>query len=93
MTNTTNNPNESRKLDDNELGEVSGGYWDYEEEQNFLARWQKLKDDGVSDLPPYEEWITNELNEYDAWAIGDRQSWISAGCPTNRAYAHHGGRR
>ena len=66
---------------------------DYEEEQKFKAQWQKLKDDGVSDLPPYEEWIKNELAEYDAWAIQDRQYWIAAGCPTDRAYANHGGRR
>ena len=82
-----------RQLSDEELDSIAGGYWDFEEEQKFKARWQKLKDDGASDLPPYEKWINNELAEYDAWAIEDRRYWIQAGCSTDRAYANHGGRR
>ena len=84
---------DARQLSDEELSGIAGGYWDYEEEQKFQAQWQKLKDADTPDLLPYEEWINNELAEYDAWAIQDRQYWIAAGCPTDRSYANHGGRR
>lgn len=87
------NTDENGNLDDEALSKVSGGYWDYEEEQKFKAKWQNLKDSGTGNLPPYEEWILNELADYDAWAIEDRRYWISAGCPTDRSYANHGGRR
>ena len=46
MTDTTNNPNEPRKLNDEELDTVVGGYgqWDIDAETTELAHYNSAHD-------------------------------------------------
>lgn len=84
MTYNTNSTN-PKKLTDADLANVAGGLWNIEREEEWEAKYQSLKDRGVSNIPDYEEWLYGKLDDYDAHAIESRKAWVAAGCPKDCA--------
>ena len=82
MTNATNNQNEPRKLTDDELDDVVGGYgqWDVEAEAMELSHYNSAHDPQYA---TFEEWVAGYWGKDHAAA---RQAWLDAGKPQYTRY-------
>ena len=82
MSENTSNPNEPRKLSDEDLDEVVGGYgqWDVEAEAMELSHYNSAHDPKYA---TFEEWVAGYWGQDHATA---RQAWIDAGKPQYTRY-------
>ena len=85
MTNSTNDPNEPRKLDDIELDEVTGGKGDWSpwNERAYKRRWA-YDNPGCS----FEDWLKTRLGDD---SIKAREAWLADGSPQNLSYHYENG--
>ena len=82
MTDTANNQSVPRKLDDEELDEVTGGYgqWDVEAEAMELSHYNSAHDPKYA---TFDEWVAGYWGQDHAAA---RQAWLDAGKPQYTRY-------
>ena len=85
MTSTTNDPNESRKLSDDELDEVAGGQgtWSPWNETAYKRRWA-YDNPG----PSFGDWLKSRVSDD---YIKARDAWLAAGSPQNLSYHYENG--
>ncbi len=90
MIENKNKPNPPRKLADEELAAVTGGYgyWDITYETSWFECYQLNLDEGVT-TQTFEAWLLR--NVYDEEDAKARNAWIADGRPDNVGYYFENG--
>ncbi len=85
MTESTSNPSELHKLNDDELDEVAGGqgYWNPWNETRYRRNWVYAR----SDLT-FEDWLKTRTGEDN---IKARDAWLADNSPQNLTYYYDNG--
>lgn len=89
MTNPMNNPNEHRKLSDDELSKISGGSgsWAGYMEDSLRHAHQVQLERGLTEIQDFKTWLTNAKGVNED-IIKARDAWIAGGKDPNSVYAY-----